>query len=459
MYNTTNKTCWIALIGISLANFLGCLDFTIVNTGLPIIQHQLSAKVTELQWVINSFMLALSATMVVMGRIADIYGRRKILYIGMAVFAVSSLGAGLAPNINTLILFRLLQGLSVSILYTVPMAMIASIFPQEHQGKAIGILVGISGFGLALGPVIGGFLIELLGWRSIFLVNLPVILVSFVICLKTLNESKSHEHGNNIDWGGLLLLIIAFPSLIFATVNGSDWGFLSPKTLALYTIGCVSLVALYRVEKNKASPIICFKLFANRLFLSGIAANFALAFSYATVFFLMPLYLHNVLGLQTYQVGLILLPASVMVALLSPVVGYLIDKLGVKQILMCGFTLFAISAYMQSTFTDATTISFIVSASIIFGIAWACVLSPSINAALSSVPATISGVAIGSLGTLHNFGGAVGLAIAATIYQKTSLVNKTNALLESYNSNMWLLVCVSLAVLIFVFLNLKKERR
>jgi EmrB/QacA subfamily drug resistance transporter len=354
-------------------------------------------------------------------------------------------------------LIRLIQGLSVAILYTVPMAMIASIFPEQHRGKAIGILVGISGFGLAVGPVIGGFLIELLSWRWIFLVNLPVIIVSFLICLSTLKESKSHEHGNRIDWAGLLLIAIAFPALIFATVSGSDWGFFSPKILALYTVGFASLIALYFVEKNKASPIIRFQLFANRLFLTGITANFALAFFYATVFFLMPLYLHNVLGLQAYQVGLVLLPASAMVALLSPTIGLLIDKIGIKKILTFGFALFSISAYMQTTFSSDTSLTFIVSASVIFGVAWACVLSPSITAALSSMPASISGVAMGSLDTLHNFGGSVGLAIAAALYQKINLTNTSDALIKSYNSNMLLLEFISLAVLLIVFFNLKKR--
>lgn len=459
-YNKTNTTSWIALIGLSLANFLGCLDFTIVNTGLPAIQNQLSASVPELQWVINSFMLALSATMVIMGRVADIYGRKKILFIGMMLFGLSSLGAGLASNIEMLIMFRFIQGLSVAILYTVPMALVASLFPESQQGRAMGILVGIAGFGLALGPAIGGILIDLLNWRWIFFVNLPVILISFLLCNKTLTESKSHEHGNTIDWKGFILILIAFPTIIFATVNCSEWGPTSFKTILFYTIGLLSLVYLYFTEKNHPSPIISFKLFANRLYLMGISANFVLAFCYATVFFLMPLYLHNILNLQAYQIGLTILPASLMVALLSPIVGIMIDKFGVKLILIFAFLLMAISAYMQSYFTMHTSLYFIVVASIVFGSTWACILSPSLNTALSSVPMSVSGVAMGSLGTLHNFGGALGLAIAIIFYgyAKSNVIDTaTNTILHAYQNNMYLLIVLSIGILISLSLTPNKN--
>ena len=407
---------WLALLGLSLSSFLGCVDFTIVNTALPAIQSSLGATINQLQWIINIFMLTLTALMVVVGRLADIYGRRLVLYVGMAFFAVSSLGAGLASNIYYLIFFRLLQGIGISILYTIPIAIISDLFPENQRGKATGILIGANGFGLAIGPVIGGFIVSILSWRWIFMINLPIVLFSFLCCFKTVRESKSKEHGNKIDWYGFLLLIITLPAFILALVQGNVWGWDSGTIIFLFTITFIGCLLFYFVEKKAESPIIHFKFFTNQIFAAAIFANFALAFFYTVDFFLMPLYLHNIHLQTAYQIGLTILPATALVALLSPLVGYAVDKVGAKKVLLVGFISFTISALLQTYFSAQTSTAFIIFAFIFLGIGWACILSPSIVAALSSVPESISGVAIGTLGTLHNLGGAIGLAIGTVIY-------------------------------------------
>ena len=414
--SNANSNKWLALLGISLASFLGCIDFTIVNTALPSIQAELDASMTQLQWIINGFMLVLAACMVVAGRLADIYGRRRLLYIGMFLFAISSLAAGFAPNVHWLIAFRFIQGLGVAILYTAPVAIISDMFPEEQRGKALGILFGANGLGLAIGPVIGGLILGVLSWRWIFFVNPPIIIISVLFCLKTLRESKSHDHGKTIDWPGFILLAFSMPALIIATVEGSNWGWTSPLTLGTYALAVIALIAFYFIEHRTKSPIIQFHLFVNKLFFSGIVANIALAFFYTVAFFLMPLYLHNVQGYTGFEIGLMLLPATMMVALLSPVVGHLLAKTGPFKLMLCGFFLFAVSAYLQTYFAADTAIWYIVVAFVLFGTGWAFILTPSFTAAISSVPQSVSGVAMGTLGTLHNFGGAIGLAIGTVIY-------------------------------------------
>jgi len=430
---------WIVLIGLSLACFLGCIDFTIVNTALPDIQSNLHSSVTQLQWIITIFMLALASFMVINGRLADIYGRRKLLYIGMLIFAVSSLGAALAPTIHWLIAFRFIQGISVAILYTVPIALIPSIFPENLRGKATGIIIGVNGFGLAIGPVIGGFILSCLSWRWIFFVNLPLILLSFLLCVKNLKESKCEGGDTSIDWIGFILLLISLPLIVLVTVQASHWGWVSFKSIGLYSIAVIALIIFYFVEIKSKSPIIEFKLFINRTFIAGLVANFALAFFYSVSFFLLPLYLHNVLGFKPEAIGLTLLPATAMVAILSPFVGHYVDKHGPKTVLLSGFMLFAVSALMQVFFTANTSIGYIISSLILFGIGWAFILSPSIVASLSSIPESSSGVGMGMLGTLHNFGGAIGLAIGTVIYQlkaKSGLLQQLP--LTDRNHSSWL---------------------
>ncbi len=411
---------WLPLIGICIAGFLGCLDLTIVNTALPAIQMDLNISVTQLQWVMTILLLALTTFMVISGKLADLYGRRLCLYIGMILFAVSSIGVGLAPNIHFVIAFRFLQGISIAFLYTAPVALIPSIIPEHHHGRATGLLIGANGLGLAVGPVVGGLIVSTLGWRWIFFINPPIVLISFLFCWKRLVESKNDAAIKKIDWWGFALLIIALPAGILALVQGGAWGWSSMPVIGLILVALIGLGLFYYVETRVTAPIVEFHLFANRIFLVGLAANFSLAMFYAIDFFLIPLYLHYIQGKPAYQIGLYLLPATVMVALLSSYTGRIVDKSGPKGVLIVGLLAFLLTGLMQSQFGAHTPNYVIIFAYLLFGIGWACILSPSIVAALSAVPKESAGVAMGTVGTLHNLGGAIGLALGTLVYNVLS---------------------------------------
>src|SRR3989338_6230790 len=179
----------------------------------------------------------------------------------MTLFGIASLGAGLSPNIYTLIGFRALQGFGVAILYTAPIAIVGHLFPETTRSKATGILIGVNGFGLAIGPVIGGIIVSAIGWRWIFLVNIPLIILSMLICAKSLQESRSQDARATIDWPGFVLLMIGSPALIFATTQGSAWGWDSPLIISIYLVALISFVLFYLVEQRAISPIIQFHLF------------------------------------------------------------------------------------------------------------------------------------------------------------------------------------------------------
>jgi EmrB/QacA subfamily drug resistance transporter len=492
----------IALIGISIAGFLGCLDLTIVNTALPAIQSELNISVTQLQWVMTILLLALTAFMVISGKLADLYGRRLCLYFGMALFGLSSLGAGLSPDIHWLVACRFLQGISIAFLYTAPVAIVPSIFPEEQRGKVTGLLIGANGLGLAIGPVVGGLIVSALNWRWIFFINPPIIIISFILCWKNVVESRNDAAIKKIDWWGFILLILALPMGLLALVQGEAWGWLSPAIISLLALAIIGLGLFYYVETRVTAPIIEFHLLANRIFLVGLGANFALALFYAIDFFLIPLYLHYIHGQAGYQIGFSLLPATVMVALLSSMTGRIVDQNGPKNVLMVGLLFLAISGFLQAQFGAHSAIYFILFAYLIFGIGWACILSPSIVAALSAIPKESAGVAMGTLGTLHNLGGAIGLAVGTLIYNmmaKSALlsqlkenniapgawadqviantegavdiirqyaglsVEKTTAIFQHYFLNgyrgaMWVMVIVSLLALLAVALGLKNQK-
>lgn len=411
---------WVVLIGISISTFLGCLDFTIVNTILPAIQKNLGASVTQLQWVINIFILNLCAFMVIMGRLADLYGRRLVFYVGMIAFTLSSLGASLSPTINILLLFRFLQGTSTAILYAVSGGIITSTFPEKEHTKALGILFGVNGIGLSIGPVLGGVIEGLSSWRWVFLINVPIMIISLLFCIPSLKESKNREHGSKIDWWGVLLLITSLGPLVIALVNGEHWGWGSVYSIVLFAITLVSLIAFYFVEKKSKSPIIKLDLFLNRLFLTSVSAQFFMAFFYTLAFFVMPLYLHLILGFKGVLLGVMLLPTTAVMALCSPFLSHAVTTFGPKRFISVGFLCLALSAVVQSIFTTSTPLWLICVGFALLGLGWGLILNPSTASAISSVPPAVSSVAMGSLWTFHNIGGAIGLSVGTVVYHYIS---------------------------------------
>ncbi|ASE19113.1 DHA2 family efflux MFS transporter permease subunit [Pseudomonas protegens] len=440
---------WWALLGVSIASFLGCVDFTIVNTALPALQADLGASVDALQWVINGFILALSSFMVLVGRLADLHGRKRVLFIGLTVFGLASLAAGLAGQIDTLIGARVAQGLACAVLYTASGAIVSSTFETAEQGRAFGVLFGVNGVGLAVGPVLGGLITSAFGWQWIFLINVPFVLLSLGICSFSVKESRSAETGARLDGWGALLLLIGLPSLVLVIVQGGSWGWGSPLTLALVALAVLALGAFLAVERRVAAPIIDLKLFANRRFVAGVAASFGLALFYCVAFFVMPLYLAQIRGETVQASGLLLLPTTLGVALLSPLVGRLVDRKGPALLIKTGLLLFVLSALLQAGFDGQTSLPYLLGAFVVMGLGWASILGPSTVLGISSVPQEVGSVAMGSLMTLHNVGGGVGLAVGVGLFHHfsaTPLDDAQGAFLNGYRAVMGFLAVVTLLV-------------
>ncbi|MCE4053305.1 MFS transporter [Pseudomonas sp. Au-Pse12] len=440
---------WWALLGVSIASFLGCVDFTIVNTALPALQADLGASVDALQWVINGFILALSSFMVLVGRLADLHGRKRVLFIGLSVFGLASLAAGLAGQIDTLIGARVIQGLACAVLYTASGAIVSSTFDSAEQGRAFGVLFGVNGVGLAVGPVLGGLITSAFGWQWIFLINVPFVLLSLGICSFSVQESRSAESGARLDGWGALLLLIGLPSLVLVIVQGGSWGWASSLTLGLVALAVLALGAFLAVERRVAAPIIDLKLFANRRFVAGVAASFGLALFYCVAFFVMPLYLAQIRGETVQASGLLLLPTTLGVALLSPLVGRLVDRKGPALLIKTGLLLFVLSALLQAGFDRQTSLPYLLGAFVIMGLGWASILGPSTVLGISSVPQAVGSVAMGSLMTLHNVGGGIGLALGVGLFHHfsaTPLDDAQGAFLNGYRGVMLFLALAMLLV-------------
>ncbi|MER6052091.1 MFS transporter [Streptomyces sp. NPDC001793] len=412
---------WRAFAGLGIISFLGCIDLTIVNTAAPAIQRDMGATVTELQLVVNIFIVALSMFMVTMGRLADHHGRRRVLYTGTAVFGVASLAAGFAGDVRVLILCRFVQGAACAVLYTSTGALVSDTFPPEQRGRAIGALYGVNGLGLAVGPMLGGFVVGLLDWRWVFWLNVPLTVVGLAVCLSAVRESRGRNTGaGKPDWPGLTLISLALPAVVLALTLGDSWGWASGRILGLLAVGIAGVAAFCVVERKVAAPIIDFRLFANRTFLGALTADFCLAFFYCLAFFLMPLYLVSVRHYGGTASGLMLLPCTAVMAVLSPVVGRLVDRCPPRLLLCAGFAAFALSAALQARFDRDSGVASVVVAFALMGVGWALVLGPATVAALSAVPERLAGTAVGSSWTFHNLGGAIGLAVGMAVHRRSA---------------------------------------
>lgn len=414
MMSTTKKK-W-ALVAISLSSFVGFIDFTIVNTALPAIQNDLAASMGQLQWVMSITVLAF-CLMVTMGRLGDLFGRRLLNYIGVITFGLASLFAGLAKTPDMLILFRGLQGLAVAIIIPCSLALVTHIFPEQHRGKAIGIWTSITSAGLALGPVIGGVLVSTLGWRWIFFINVPIIIISIVISLYTVEESRDKVETISIDYPGAFFLILGLATLIVPIVQGDDWGWFSWPTLTFFAVSVLSFILLVFTENHVKSPFIQFKLFANRMFLSSAVASFAMVFCIWAAFFLMPFYLQNIRHSPSFMVGLLLLPITGLVTLLSPLAGTMADRLGAKTLIAIGLFFWMLSLVLQVFFTSSISLFYVVAAFVSMGIGWGLMVGPLTVAGMSSLPQNYAGIASGALWTIQNIGGAIGLAVGGAVFR------------------------------------------
>jgi len=459
MEHSSRKNKWATLISCSLSCFLGFVDFAIVNTALPVIQNSLGASMMQLQWVISAYNLALCTMIVMQGRLADLWGRRRMNQLGVIAFGVSSLFAGLSPNPGWLIFWRVVQGLSTAAVIPSALALITHTFPQTERGKAIGIWSSITGLGWAVGPVLGGFLVSALSWRWIFYINIPFVAICLLLNLLFVKESRDESAEKKIDLKGVLLLTLGICSLVYAFINAPDWEWKSMHSIAFIGFGCVCLILFYFSEKQSKNPTIQFHLFANRTFFSCTLVLFCNLFIMSAIFFLAPLYLQNIQHQAPFIAGLMLLPITACIVLFSPFIGHLVDKFSAKKLMQTGLILYFLGIYMQSYFYAKSSIAFILISFFLLGLAWAFVRNPATTKGIGSVPPQMAGTATGVIWTIQNIGGALGVALAVTVFRMLyETTHNTYSFLLGYQYGMRFL-CALAALAFFAITVFMKEKR
>ncbi len=437
-------TCCLSLLIVSL-------DVTILNVALPSLSSDLHAGVSGLQWVIDAYVLVVASLLVLAGSTADRIGRRKVFQTGLCVFTVASALSSLAPSLGWLIAFRALQGAGASMLNPVAMSIITSTFTERRErARAIGVWGGVVGVSMALGPVAGGLLVASVSWRAIFWINIPVGVVALLLTQRFVPESRA-ARARRPDPAGQILMIITLASLTAAIIEGPRLGWTSWSTVALAATGLLAGAGLASYELRRPDPLLEMRFFRSIPF-SGASLIAIGAFGALSGFlFLNTLYLQAVRGMSPLVAGLHTLPMAGVTLFAAPLSGRLVGNRGPRlSLVIAGVTMTA-GPLMLTRIGDSTSIAWLFTAYVLFGIGFGAVNSPITNTAVSGMPVSQSGVAAAICSTSRQIGHLLGVAVIGTVIGSagaaagSGLAERVRAASET---GWWIITGCGLAVLV-----------
>jgi EmrB/QacA subfamily drug resistance transporter len=415
------------------------LDVTIVNIALPAISDDLDAPVSGLQWIIDAYTLVLASLLVLAGSTGDRIGRRRVFQAGLALFTIGSLLCSVAPSLETLILFRMVQAAGGSMLNPVAMSIITNTFTEPRErARAIGVWGAVTGFSMALGPLAGGVLVHTLGWRSIFWINVPVGIAAFLLAWRFVPESRA-EHPRRLDPVGQLLVLTLLASLTFGIIEGPAAGWFSPLIIGCFVLAAAALAGLLWWEPRRAEPLIELRFFRSPPF-SGATLVAVCAFaSLGGFLFLNTLYLQEVRGLSALQSGLYTLPMAVMTIVASPLSGRLVGGRGTRLPLHIAGTAMALGVLPLTWAGPDTPAWQLFAGYLLFGFGFGMVNTPITNTAVSGMPRARAGVAAAIASTSRQVGTALGVAVIGAVIASGSGPDSP--------AGWWIMFALGLAVL------------
>jgi EmrB/QacA subfamily drug resistance transporter len=391
------------------------LDATIVNVALPAIHRSLHASLSGLQWTVDAYTLVIASLLMLSGSTADRIGRRRVFQTGLVLFSVGSLLCALAPSLDALIAFRIVQAIGGSMLNPVAMSIIRNVFEDPRErARAIGIWGGVAGLSFALGPIVGGALVDAASWRWVFLVNVPVGILGVVLTALYVPESRA-PRARRVDPIGQLLVIVSLASLTYAIIEGHSAGWTSGEILGLFATAVIAITGLIVYELRRPQPLIDVRFFKSAPFTGATLIAVCAFGALSGALFLNTLYLQDVRHLSPLHAGMYLLPLAAMTIVFGPLSGRLVGNSGSRLPLAVAGIAITVSALMFTRITTTTAPLYLLAANLVFGIGFGLVNPPITNTAVAGMPAAQAGVAAAVASTSRQVGNTLGVAIVGAI--------------------------------------------
>ena len=429
------QSIWTLAI-VSVALFMVTLDNLVVTNALVSIREDLGASLEQLEWTVNAYTLSYAVFLLTAAALGDRLGRRRVFVAGIAIFAVASALAAVAPSTDALIAARALQGLGGAVITPLSLTLLSDAFAAEKRGLALGIWSGVSGLGVALGPVVGGAVVEGFSWQWIFWLNVPIGLALAPAALSMLRESRGPNA--TLDLPGVALASAGLLGVVFGIVRAGELGWTSTTVVASIAGGAVLLAAFVAWELRTESPILPMRFFRNRAFAATNGVSLAMFFGTFGSVFLLAQFFQVVQGYSPLEAGLRTLPWTAMPIFVAPVAGILSDRIGSRPLMAAGLALQAAGlAWIAVVTTPTMAYALVVPGFVMAGAGMALVFAPAANAVLSAVRPEEAGQASGATNTVREIGGVLGVAVLATVFTKLGGFSSPQAYVDGLVPAVW----------------------
>jgi EmrB/QacA subfamily drug resistance transporter len=405
------------LVAATVASGITSLPTTALGVTLPTIQHEFNANLSQLQWTLTAYSLAYASLLVAAGRLGDIFGHRRLFLSGLCVFGVAAVSAALASSVLWLILSLAVIGAGAAMIVPASLSILTNQFEGHGRVKAIAVWGGASGLVSGLGPVVGGILTGEAGWPAIFWVTAAIALFVFIVAYRGIAESRDEEASHRIDYPGVVCLAGGITLLSFGLIQGPPNGWTSTPALVGFGASAAFFAALWFVERRSPSPILDLSLLRHRNFVGGMAVKFVVNFVLASLLFLIPLYLREILGYSAVKAGVLLLPLSATFLVSLPLGARMMERYGPRRPMVIGLVLATFSLAFISNITIETTYSDLWPPMLALGFAVGLVLTPMNVVSINAVPVRQHGEATGILTTVIGIGSVMGVALTTAVFR------------------------------------------
>ncbi len=406
---------WKAMFTVWIAIFMATLDGSIVNVALPTLTEYFRTDITTIEWVIMGYLLIITSLLLSFGRLSDIFGRKRIFTVGIAIFTAGSGLCAISNTVGELIFYRVVQGIGASMVMATGVAIISNAFPLKERGKAMGFIGTVVAIGSMTGPVAGGFLIENVGWQSIFYINIPVGIIGVAMASAILHKDDTVE-GTTFDVPGAITLFIGLVSLLLALSEGQELGWMSGYIIALFGLSILFFIFFIYTENRAKEPIVDLRHFRNRPFAAANISALIVFISMFGVILLLPFFLEKELGYSPQEVGIVLIAVPVVMSVVSPVSGWLYDRTKSNILSSIGLGIASLSTLSLGFLSSSSSFIDVALRMAFFGLGMGLFQAPNNSIIMSSLPKERLGIAAGTLGTMRNMGMVIGVALSGAVF-------------------------------------------